>query len=317
MTDLNRHLERWLHEGIVSAEQAELMRQSLVADSAEPDGRHEPERRIPLVTEILGYVGAALAVWAVMFMAMEFWEKLNDWTQASLFAGLSLVLFVAGAALLDALEPAIKRLSAVLWSASVVSLGGMVFIISDAVAGYDEPLTWSLIGSIAALAAGFMLWRQESTTQHVTLFAATIIAIASLLALGPNPDFFFYGLVVWVFGLVWAAASRFGLLRPRDPGMVLGSLSMLVGAQMAVDDSGLSTAGVLLGLATAGLLAGAGIVLREKLTITLGGIGIFWFIPQAMFHFFGEAMGAMFGLLISGVLLIGLATWFARHKEVL
>jgi len=70
-------------------------------------------------------------------------------------------------------------------------------------------------------------------------------------------------------------------------------------------------------VATAALLATAGVMLREKLSIVLGGVGIFMFVPQAMFLFFGETFGGMFGVFVSGLTLVGLAVWFGRHKEAL
>ena len=98
---------------------------------------------------------------------------------------------------------------------------------------------------------------------------------------------------------------------------MLGAIAMVVGAQMTTAAGDLATAGVLLGLATAGLLTGAGVMLRERLPIILGGISIFFFVPQAMSELIGEEMGAMFGVFVAGLLLVGLAIWFGRHKEAL
>ena len=92
---------------------------------------------------------------------------------------------------------------------------------------------------------------------------------------------------------------------------------MLVGAQIASAEGDLTTVGVLLGLGTAALFAAAGVMMRERLLIILGGIGIFWYVPQAMFHFFGETFGGMFGVFVTGLLIIGLAIWFGRHREAL
>lgn len=317
MIDLNKQLEEWLHDGIISSEQAELMRRSVVQTERLPVDEELPEveRRIPIITEILGYVGAALAIWAVAFLVIEFWADLTDWAQASLFAVLALVLFFAGAALLDADEPALGRLSGVLWAGSVFSVGGALFIVFDLNRGLDPSVTWALIGAITAAIGGAMFWRQASVAQHVVLFAAVLMTIISLLTLGPEPESFFIGLVIWAYGLVWILISRAGMLPPHQTGVVLGAIALLYGAQATAADE--STIGVLLGLGTAGMLAGAGVMLREKLTIILGGIGIFMFVPQAMFHFFGEAMGGMFGLFASGLALVGLAIWFSRHREVL
>lgn len=323
MIDLNKQLEVWLNDGIISAEQADLMRQSATgvpspAGSPVPTPEEpEPERRIPIVTEILGYVGAALAVWAVMFLVSEFWENLSDWAQATLFAALAFALFVGGAVLLDTREPALRRLSTVLWAGGVIALGGTLYVLFDPIAGLSVDATWSLVGLIAAVVGALMLRRQPSVPQHIMLFAAVLTAGASFLNLAADPEVAIYGFGVWGFGLAWVLASRAGVLPPLNSGVVLGALTMLVGAQIAGAEGELTTLGVLLGLGTAGFFATAGVMLRERLLIILGGIGIFWHVPQAMFHFFGETFGGMFGIFVTGMLIIGLAIWFGRHKEAL
>ena len=315
MIDLDLQLKDWLREGVISADQAELMRVTALGPPTEEEGGAS-ERRIPLVTEILGYVGAALAIWAVAFLAAEFWANLTDWAQASLFAVLSLVLFVGGVTLLGTKEEALQRLSSVLWTGAVGSLAGALFIIFEPIAGFSMELTWTFIGAIATAVAVGMMWKQPSVLQHIVLFAAALTTIVSLLTLGPEPELFVYGFVVWGFGMAWILIARAGVLPRLNVGMILGGLAMLYGAQIAaIEDT--AAFGVLLGLGTAGVLAGAGVLLKEKLTIILGGIGIFMFVPQAMFHFFGEEMGAMFGLFFSGLLIIGLAVMFGRHKEAL
>lgn len=317
MIDLKRQLEVWVGDGIITAEQAEMMRRSVALPEPPTTEEVEFEGRIPIITEILGYVGVALAIWAVFFLVSEFWSKLSDWAQASLFGALALALFAAGTALRDVREPALSRLSGVLWAGSVIALGGALFTVFDPIVGLEPEVVWSLIGAIASVVAGVMHWRKPSVAQHVMLFAAVLTMLVSLLTLGPEAEIFFFGLVVWGYGLVWILVTRSGVLQPLSSGMVLGAIAMMIGAQLTVDDGAIGTVGTLLGLATAGLLAGAGVMLKEKLTIILGGIGIFWFVPQAMFHFFGEAMGGMFGLFVSGLLLIGLAIWFGRHREAL
>ncbi len=316
MINLDTQLEDWLREGIISTDQARRMRQSALGPPSTEEVADDAGRRIPLVTEILGYVGAALAIWAVAFLVSEFWANLDDWAQASLFGALSFALIVAGAQLLDTTEEALARLSGVLWTAGLAALVGALYIAFDPIAGLSIELTWTLTSAIAAGIAAAMMWKKPSVLQHIVLFATSLATIVSLLTLGPEPELFVYGFVVWAFGLAWILVARAGVLPSLNAGMVLGGAAMLYGAQIAaVEDT--ATFGVFLGLATAGVLAGAGVVLKEKLTIILGGIGIFMFVPQAMFHFFGEEMGAMFGLFFSGLLIIGLAVWFGRHKEAL
>lgn len=317
MIDLNQQLNHWLEDGIITTEQADLMRQSVATSPPTPLEEAVEERRIPIITEILGYVGVALAMWAVMFLVSEFWGNLSDWAQIALFAVVAIVLLAAGSVLRGTAEPAIRRLASVLWAGSVISLSGSTFIAFDSLASLDPELTWTLVGAIAAAIGGLMLRLHPSVAQQVVLFAAVLTTAIALLSFGPDPEVFVFGFVVWAYGLVWMLVARSGLLQPQGAGMVLGAAAMLTGAQMTGAEGDLTTIGVLLGLATAGGLAGLGVMLRERLPIILGGIGIFLFVPQAMFHFFGDAMGGMFGLFASGLLLVGLAIWFGRHKEAL
>lgn len=310
MIDLNEHLRQWLDEGIINADQAELMRRSV--SGAVPD---EPERRIPLVAEIFGYLGAALATWAVIFLVAEYWGTLAYWAQATLFAVLSFSLLAGGSVLLDEPEPALRRLSGVLWAGSVVALSGAMWVLFDPIGGLSVEATWTMIGLGAALAAGAMHWRQPSVVQHITLYAAAMTGVIWLMNLATAIEVFAYGFLVWGIGLAWGLAARSGLLVPGRVGMVIGAISMFYGAQLVGFDGDFEALGIWLGLVTATLFAVGGVVLREKATIIVGGIGIFWFVPQAMFHFFGETFGGMMGLFLSGLTIIGLAIWFSRNRE--
>ena len=69
-----------------------------------------------------------------------------------------------------------------------------------------------------------------------TLKQAAGLLLVSLLTLGPEGEIFFFGLVVWGYGLVWILVTRSGLLRPQSTGMVLGAIAMLVGAQITVGE---------------------------------------------------------------------------------
>lgn len=316
MIDLNRQLEKWLDEGIISADQADLMRHSTLGSPQPETSEEASSGRIPIVTEILGYVGAALAVWAVIFLVSEYWGNLSDWAQAALFAVLALVLFSAGGFIVDNAEPALRRLSSVLWAGSVIALGGALYIVFDPISGLSVEATWLFVGLAAAVASGLMLWRQEMPAQHILLFVSVSMALTSGIMLIGEPEPFVIGFLAWGFGLVWILVTRAGVLRPFGTGVLIGAITMLYGAQItAIGDS--EAAGIMLGLATAAMFATAGIMMKEKLAIVLGAIGIFWYVPQAMFYFFGETFGGMFGLFVVGLAIVALAIWFSRHREAL
>ncbi len=308
MIDLNRQMRIWLEAGVISEEQAELMRGSVPVAGE----RREHGSRIPIIAEILGYVGAALAIWAVVFLVSEFWANLSDWAQTAMFGALSLVLIAAGATILDHEEPALRRLSSVLWSVGVVAMVGAFYIVFDPILGMSVAATWMTIGAISSVVAGVMLWRQEMPAQHIVLFGATLTTVMWAMNLLIEPEFFAYGLVAWGVGLIWILVSRAGVL-PRGTAIVLGSVTMFIGAQLIAGD--VEAFGILLGLLTAALFAAAGVTFEDRIAIILGGIGIFWFVPQAMFYFLGDAIGGMFGLFSSGVVMVAFALWFSRRRE--
>lgn len=315
MIDFNQQIQRWLDAGIISAEQAGQMKRSIATSrAAQPEAE---EGRIPVIAEILGYVGVALATWAVLFLVSDFWANLADWAQAALFGVLSLSLFAAGATNLDKGEPALRRLSSVLWAGSVVALGGGLYIVFDPILGLSIEATWTLISALCAAAAAIMMWRHAMPAQQITLFAAVLSTAMWLMNLVTSPEILAYGLVAWGLGLIWIMLGRAKMLESVGTSMVLGAVTMLYGAQLTVIEGGASSFGIILGLVTAALFAVAGVSQRDRLTIILGAIGIFWFVPQAMFHFFGEAFGGMFALFVSGLAIIALAIWFTRHREAL
>ncbi len=313
MIELNKQLEKWLDAGIITRDQADLMRHSVAGP---PDGFSDAtSRRIPIVAEIFGYVGAALAIWAVLFLVSEFWGNLTDLAQAALFAGLAVGLFAAGAVILDSEEPALRRLASVLLAGSVVAIAGSGYMVLDPILGMSAEGAWSLVGAVAAVVSGLMLWRHTMPAQQVVLFAAVTTTVMWTLNLVAEPETFVYGFVAWGVGLTWVLVARAGVIQPPVTAMTLGALSMLYGSQLIVIDGYSPALGIMLGLASAALFAAAGVALKERATIVLGGIGIFWFVPQAMFHFFGDAFGGMFGLFLSGLAIVALAIWLGRRRE--
>ena len=312
MIDLNQQLERWLADGIITDEQADMMIHSVLESDA-PD-RSSRGRRIPLVAEILGYVGAALAIWAILFIVAEQWASLEHWAQAALFGALSFALFAGGRVLLWSEEPAFARLSSVLWAGSVIALGGAMWVLFDPIGGFSVEATGTMIGLGAALVAFAMYRLQRSILQHIALYVSVLVALNFLVTLAADLEVFAYGLLVWGIGLVWALVSRAQLLPPGTLGMTIGAISMFYGAQMISFGSDIEALGIWLGLATAALFAAGGVALQEKPALIIGALGIFWFVPQAMFHFFGETFGGMIGLFLSGLAIVGLAIWFSRDR---
>ncbi len=117
----------------------------------------------------------------------------SDWAQTAMFGALLLMLFAAGATILDHEEPALRRLSSVLWSVGVVAMVGAFYIVFDPILGMSVAATWMTIGAISSVVAGVMLWRQEMPAQHIVLFGA----IADHDDVGDEPAHRARALCIW------------------------------------------------------------------------------------------------------------------------
>jgi hypothetical protein len=287
---LQEKLSRWATAGLITEDQSKRI---LAYEAA---AAKQEERRVPLIVEALGYLGAALAVIAVLILAQEFWA-------------VTIGLLVAGWVLRNSPLEAIRRLAGFLWFFAVVGAGFSFGILSvDGLDTSDE--TALLVGSAAAAAIAFLLWRFRTQSLQQVAFAAGLwMALIGLFLVAEWPEEA-YGLGLWALGTVWLFLTWGTLIRPVLTGYALGGVASLIGVQLlAVDERGWP---LLLGVLVAGLLIVASVTLRQIILLAIGSAGVFIFVPQVVFHFFGDSLGAPVALLISGAALIAGAVALAR-----
>lgn len=300
---LSEQLSRWVDAGFITDEQASRIRTFEASRTA------TPERRVPLIVEALGYLGGALAVIAVLILAQEFWADLELWGRLALLGTVTLGLLTAGWVLRDSPLEAIRRLAGFLWLFAVVGTGFTFGILSaDGFDGTSELST--MLGALAAGVLAFFLWRiRTKSLQQLAFFAAVLAATIPAVAVFEWPDEFF-GIMMWAVGTAWLFLTWGTAIRPTITGYALGGAASLFGVQV------LSTAGegwpLLLGVVVAGALIVASVTLRQIVLLGLGAAGVFIFVPQVVFHFFGDSLGAPVALLLSGAALIGGAVALAR-----
>jgi hypothetical protein len=298
---LKDQLSRWLNAG--TDEQAARI------TAFEAARAENQERRVPLIVEALGYLGAALAVIAVLILAQEFWADLELWGRLALLGIVTLGLLIAGWVLRDSPLEAVRRLAGFLWLFAAV---GVAFTFGILTAdGFDSsPEGAALVGSLAAVAFGFVLWRlRTESLQQLAFFAALVSAAMSVVGVADWSEEFL-GLSMWAIGTVWLFLTWGTVIHPTTTGYALGSIGALVGVQMmSFDGVGWP---MLLGVAVAGALIAASVALRQIVLLALGAAGVFVFVPQVVFHYFGDSLGAPVTLLLSGAALIGGAVALAR-----
>jgi uncharacterized membrane protein len=306
MDDLDRMLRRWEASGIITAAQAEDIR------------RHEtsarPKQRIPLIAEVLGYLGAALVLSAALALAAQLWSDLHVAVRMAVLLAVTALLLVSGWSIRDSVEPAFRRLANFLWLAAVAGAGFLADIVATDALDIETGFPITIGVTMTVLAAG--LWRLRKTApQLVGVFAGLAFLTAGISdVLGGDDPF---GILLWAVGVVALISARLDLISPERTAHALSSIAILVGAQWAAFELFTDTHGwgLALGLASALALQGLSVAWRSLVLLAFGSAGVLLFLPQIIDEYFGEAIGGTTALLVSGVALIVVALVTVRLRD--
>ncbi len=304
MKDLTASLQEWVAEGLIDEEQARAIHSYETAPS--------DQRRVPLIAEVLGYLGGSLALIAAFILVGEFWADLQSWAKL-LLVGAGTVAFLAAGWFIKSIDDeAIHRLSSFSWALGTVGVAFWFGLLADDVLD-TEPETTLLIGTAAGLLAGLALYRlTPRSLQQLLLGGALVGTSVSLLAHLDQPPEEFYGLAVWGIGSAWLLLAWGDHLRPQNTAYALGAFAVLIGPQVMRFEDALWP--LILGLVTAGLLLAISVTLRNTVMLGFGAAGIFLFVPQIIFEYFEDTIGVPLALFLTGVLLLGAALLVARLR---
>ena len=303
--DLRDSLDRWVEAGLVTREQAKAISRAEAEPGGPPPRR---QRRVPLVAEVLGYLGAVLALAAGAILVGQHWGDLAPAAHIAIAAVVTVALWLGGWILRDADERALERLAAVLWLLSVGAFAWLGAILADDVWKPSPEATAAVVSACTALyAATLWAWRQRSL-QLVALAGAGVATAGWVAAFaGVSPEWI--SLVVWGFGLAWFIGAWRGALRPPTAAYVLGALPILLGPWTAV---GVAEPMMFLGLASAAALMAGSVPLRQTPVLFLGAIGMFGFVTAIVIRYFADTIGASAALLLAGLVMIAIALVTAR-----
>ena len=296
----------WVSAGLISAEQGDaiLTHEAVEAPSSGPS---------PVLPEIFGYLGGSLALVAAILAVAQFWAELESWARLLLVATATAVLVGAGAWIRSSDERAFRRLSAFLW---FLSSGGVAFFVGLLAndPGRLGPEDVTLAVGLTTAGYSAVLWRVgRSALQHVVVFASLVACIVGALMQFTPPPAEFIGLGIWGFGLAWGILAWGGLVPPERLGYVAAGTAILGGA-LAFGMEPMRDAGLALGVASAVLLIAVGATLREPVLLGFGAAGVFVFVPQLVFRYFGETLGAPIALFLTGVALLATGVGVARLR---
>jgi hypothetical protein len=262
------------------------------------------DQRITIV-EIMGYAGTAIALVGTGAVVGSF---TSGGRGVTLFVSLlvAVVLFVAGLIVGAAAIERLQRMQSVLWFLSVGAFQAFAGTLVEPSSKVEIFLVLALTGAAAA-ALWFLLRR---SLQQVALYGALLGAILVLATpeptfgvfsfLGGIPDVTVTAILSMLVGGAWLALGLFGLVTPTRTAMVLGSITVLVGALILATelDEG---AFLLRALAGAALLA----IGNTRSDRAVSGIGIVGLLLGAAV-FFGEVVSGDSGSIIALVVGVGI-----------
>lgn len=320
-----------VEQGLVSGERRDEAAAVVEAALGPPSTVPAPLRR--RFAELAGYVGGAFLVAAAGLFLAERWIDLSVPQQVGLLFGVAGLLVAAGlvvtvtaggsAALRVGAEPVRRRLASVLFTAAapvsaaavlvwvvhvleqdgtleqqghLVGLGASVTLLVVAALGYV--MAPSLLGQ-AAVAVG---------TAYAVPFALNTLDSTEDVELVP------LGLTFLVVGTLWLALAERAVWREPLPARVIGSIFLVVGAQVPVG-SDQPWIGYLLTV----LVAAAGfvgyVVRRAWPYLAVGVIGVTLAVPEALLDWTEGSLGTAGVLLVAGVTLLGAAVLGLRLRR--
>lgn len=272
------------------------------------------------LAELAGYVGGALVVAAGALFVADQWLDLSVGQQVGLLVGVAVVLLGAGAATALAgdglaavrtgLAPARRRLASVLLTGGAAAAAAAVMVwTDDLLAGQDRdfergwlvPLSGGAVMAAVAL-AGYLL--APSVVGQLGIAVGLAFVAPSALDAGGDVDPIPLGLAYLAIGVVWLVLAERAAWREPVPARIVGSVFVVVGAQIPVGSDSAWLA-YLLTL----LIAGAGFVMyvgrRSWPYLAVGVVGVTLAVPEALLDWTEGSLGTAGVLLVAGVTLLG------------
>jgi hypothetical protein len=320
MNRLETQLARLVEEQVLTSTQAQELVAAARADRL--DGQAAPAEsvarstpRSSAVLEVLGYVGGALVLGAVIMLGSFFWDDLGS-TGRKLVAVASLVVPALGGAALvrGGARPELGRILLALACyaagfAYLVVFDDRKFVVSAAIV-----VLTSAIGAVLLRSGAFLV----SGWSGAMLFVCAVVfnVIDPVETIGPDSTAVPVHLAIG-FLLVGLALAGSGLLLSRTLAWSLAGLSGWAASIVLQMDA---PHGEWLSLAVATLVTAAlltAFVLSRRYAYAVIGCAILLSIwPVSLYRILDDAVGAAIGLVAAGAVLIGTVIMLSRRRRI-
>ena len=282
-------------------------RQGLLAGQA-TEKKPSP-RRISLLTEAVAYIGAILILTGGIAAVGQRWQSIPGWGRVAVLAGAAAVFLGAGLIMRGVREPAIQRLTDVVWFLSVACAGGAAGFAADTLWSRAAVTALCVGAGIGVYSAALWLARRHAL-ENLALFIGLIITICSIIFIvDTTPPSLVFTICLWGFGLAWIALGWRRYVEPVWVSVPSGVLLALIVPSISAGEHGWVYA---LGIGTAAAAMAASVRLRNAPLLALGSLAMFGYVTSVVLQYFHQSLGAPGALAIAGVLILGLAVATAR-----
>jgi hypothetical protein len=290
--------------GVLTSAQAAAVTKAVRAAMA--GGEPAPRRRWP---EILGYVGGAVTVVAVILLVSRSWDDLGPAGRSIVLGSTAVALIAAGAViggvvpqrlrrLRGPVEPERRRLVSTLFSAGVTAAGSAGGVASEG----DHSL---LIAGVIALALGTIAYvLVPSLLGQLVLLAAAVSTVTGVLIVAGVDTPVPYGLAVAAVGAVWLGLAWWGALAEPVAAVVLSLVVLFSGAQMVTSSDPVRTWGYAMTTATAVVAIAIYVRSRRWPVLAAGIVALMTVVLQVVLDVFGESLAALWVVLTIGLALL-------------
>jgi len=300
---LDAALDALLHDGSLSADQADLVRAQYQATEEPSDSRKS------VLAEIAGYLGGAFVVIAVTIVTARQWVAFTELQRGILFGALAIALFALGTFV--GTSTAVKsRLAGLLFGLAAASTTGTVAIFDP---NRSTPTISFLAGTAVAMIGYYIV---KTFVGHVVLFGyifiTGIMALSDLIPDGAAMSLFVGGYLL-ALGGAWVYFSYRTYL-DGILGYFFGGGTLFIATQVLFFQterliSYLSMVAVASATAWLYLRVHAWpLVLTAVLTTT---VGVGEFVAQTL----GGSLGAALGLFAAGAALVTSSLLALRNKR--
>jgi len=336
---LSEMLDDWTLNGLVTADQAQAIREheaSRLAQPVQPAAMHaaessslgtqEPQTRsrAQVMGEVLGYVGGILAIAALIALGASFWEAFGRWGQFALTAGVTAACVGGGWVLGRGESRTARRLASFLIFLGTWSFGLFVAVLEPpAVLGGSQEESALIL--MLAFSTGIW-WFRRTSLQLIAMTLILALWVVVRLSMGdsliePLDSGVTVGISFLVLGVLWAVAAEFGWIAPPTTAWALGSLGMVAGVELVAIGFESSLANNAKGVLGVGLMRASaaaeafGVVLglalivialwrRRGAPLGFGAAAVVLFVPQLLNSLFDDSLGISLALLVTGVLFV-------------